>query len=31
MVQQFNFIESFQQVQLYEPEAGLDTLGMDVM
>jgi single-stranded DNA-binding protein len=31
VVQQFNFIESFQQVQLYEPEAGLDTLGMDVM
>ncbi|EAY91117.1 hypothetical protein OsI_12726 [Oryza sativa Indica Group] len=27
VVQQFNFIESFQQVQLYEPEAGLDTLG----
>ncbi|KAL5219039.1 hypothetical protein ABZP36_019723 [Zizania latifolia] len=27
VVQQFNFIESFQPVQLYEPEAGQDTLG----
>ncbi|XP_006651616.2 protein OSB2, chloroplastic-like [Oryza brachyantha] len=27
VVQQLNFIESFQQVQLYEPEAGQDTLG----
>ncbi|KAF0922246.1 hypothetical protein E2562_029134 [Oryza meyeriana var. granulata] len=26
VVQQFNFIESFQPVQLYEPEAGQDTL-----
>uniref|UniRef100_A0A0D9VWL4 Uncharacterized protein n=1 Tax=Leersia perrieri TaxID=77586 RepID=A0A0D9VWL4_9ORYZ len=27
VVQEFNFIESFQPVQLYEPEAGQDTLG----